>query len=62
MIFCVIYSVLVSDEDFPVTQQTTAKQVRYYTRKINHPKFKNASAQVALSYLEDKEIGDVSFY
>jgi len=50
---------VVPEEDFPIQQTGTAKQVRYYTRKINHPKFKNASAYGALNYLEDKENGDV---
>jgi len=54
---------VIPEEDFPIQQTGTAKQVRYYTRKINHPKFKNASAYGALNYLEDKENGDVrSFF
>ena len=45
-----------------MTQSGIPKPMRYYTRKINHPKFKNTSGQGALSYLEDKEIGDVRIY
>jgi hypothetical protein len=49
-------------EDFPNIQTGSGKTARYQPRKINHPKFKNTSAQGALDYLTERDVGDVINY
>lgn len=52
------YFKIIEKEDFPQFVEANQKQIRYIPRKINHPKFKNISIALALTYLQDKSVGE----
>ena len=49
---------IIEEDDFPHFVESNQKQIRYIPRKINHPKFKNISIALAMSFLQDRSIGE----
>ena len=49
---------VIEEEDFPHFMESNKGQIRYIPRKINHPKFKNISIALAMSFLNDRGVGE----